>query len=88
MDICDFRIAPGRLTFDKMCRHLGKRAFSCIDLVGHVHRPRDDAFWQMDLVCVRNDRPEFAYNDYRQSLRVQIGRSTPRLARMVEQNQH
>jgi hypothetical protein len=30
-----------------------------------MHRPRDDAFWQMDLVFVRADRPEFTYLRYR-----------------------
>ena len=65
MECYNFRIAPECLTFDEMCRHLRERGFRCIDLVGPMHRPHDDAFWQMDLVFVRDDRPEFAYKDYR-----------------------
>jgi FkbM family methyltransferase len=65
MECYNFRIAPECLTFDEMCRYLADRGFRCIDLVGPMHRPRDDAFWQMDLVFVRSDRPEFGYTGYR-----------------------
>lgn len=64
MECYNFRIAPEALTFDEMCRYFGERGFRCIDLVDPLHRPHDDAFWQMDLVFVRQDRPEFAYLDY------------------------
>jgi len=65
MECYNFRIAPGCLTFDEMCRRLGELGFRCIDLVGPLHRPHDDAFWQMDLVFARSDRPEFAHTGYR-----------------------
>ncbi len=65
MECYNFRIAPECLTFDEMCRYLGERGFRCIDLVAPMHRPYDDSFWQMDLVFVRNDRPEFSHLGYR-----------------------
>jgi FkbM family methyltransferase len=65
MECYNFKIAPECLTFDEMCRHLGNLGFRCIDLVDAMHRPHDDAFWQMDLVFVRQTRPEFAYLQYR-----------------------
>ena len=65
MECYNFRIAPQALTFDEMCRYLGERGFRCIDLVDPLHRPYDDSFWQMDLVFVRSDRPEFTYQRYR-----------------------
>lgn len=65
MECYNFRIAPEALTFDEMCRYLGERGFRCIDLVEPMHRPRDNSFWQMDLVFVRAERPEFAYLRYR-----------------------
>lgn len=65
MECYNFRIAPECLTFDQMCGYLAERGFRCIDLVGPLHRPHDDAFWQMDLVFARADRPEFAYAGYR-----------------------
>ena len=65
MECYNFRIAPECLTFDEMCRHLADLGFRCIDLVDPMHRPYDDAFWQMDLVFVRQTRPEFAYQHYR-----------------------
>ena len=60
----NYRIAPECLTFDEMCRYLGERGFRCIDLVDPLHRPYDDSFWQMDLVFVRKNRPEFEYRHY------------------------
>lgn len=65
MECYNFKIAPECLTFDEMCRYLGNLGFRCIDLVDAMHRPYDDAFWQMDLVFVRQTRPEFAYHQYR-----------------------
>jgi len=61
----NFRIAPECLTFDEMCRYLGECGFRCVDLVDPLYRPHDDAFWQMDLVFIRNSRPEFSYQGYR-----------------------
>ena len=65
MECYNFRIAPEGLTFDEMCRHLAGLGFRCIDLVDPMYRPHDGAFWQMDLVFVRQTRPEFNYQQYR-----------------------
>ena len=46
-------------------RYLADLGFRCIDLVDSMYRPYDDAFWQMDLVFVRQARPEFSYQQYR-----------------------
>lgn len=65
MECYNFRIAPECLVFHEMCAHLAQRGFRCIDLVEPMHRPHDDAFWQMDLVFARDSRPEFSYGGYR-----------------------
>jgi FkbM family methyltransferase len=65
MECYNFRISPECLTFPEMCAWLGGRGFRCIDLVEPLHRPYDGAFWQMDLVFARDDRPEFSYQRYR-----------------------
>lgn len=65
MECYNFRISPECLTFPEMCAYLGECGFRCIDLADPLHRPHDDAFWQMDLVFVRDTRPEFAYQRYR-----------------------
>lgn len=65
MECYNFRIAPESLTFDEMCRYLGERGFRCIDLADPLYRPYDDSLWQMDVVFVRVNRPEFAYQQYR-----------------------
>ena len=65
MECYNFKIAPECLMFDEMCGYLAQLGFRCIDLVDPMHRPYDDAFWQMDLVFVRQTRPEFSYLQYR-----------------------
>jgi FkbM family methyltransferase len=65
MECYNFKIAPECLTFDEMCHHLAGLGFRCVDLVDPMHRTYDDAFWQMDLVFVRQTRPEFSYLEYR-----------------------
>ena len=60
----NFKIAPECLLFHEMCDYLSKLGFRCIDLVDTMHRQHDDAFWQMDLVFVKESRPEFSYLEY------------------------
>jgi len=64
MECYNFNIGPECLTFAEMCSHLDARGFRCIDLVDPMHRPHDDSLWQIDLVFVRKDRPEFSYLGY------------------------
>jgi FkbM family methyltransferase len=61
----NFKIAPECLLFHEMCNYLGELGFRCIDLADPLWRPLDQSFWQMDLVFVRNDRPEFEKLDYK-----------------------
>lgn len=59
------RIAEGSLLFHEMCAHMDRLGFRCIDAADPLFRPKDDTFWQIDLVFVRADRPEFQNNAYR-----------------------
>ena len=65
MECYNFRIAPECLLFFEMCDYLKGFGFRCIDLVDPHHRPYDDSLWQMDLVFVRENRPEFLHPSYR-----------------------
>ena len=58
------RLMPDSLTFSEICQQLDFLGFRCIDVVDPVWRSYDDSFWQMDLVFVRKERPEFAYTAY------------------------
>ena len=60
----NFRLTPDSLLFFEMCNYLKEQGFRCIDLVDSMHRPHDGAFWQMDLVFVRDSRPEFSWTEY------------------------
>jgi FkbM family methyltransferase len=64
MECYNFKLNRQTLLFYEMCQHLMGLGFRCIDLVDPMHRSYDGAFWQMDLVFVKADRPEFAYHEY------------------------
>jgi len=64
MECYNFRIATECLRFDEMCGYLHGLGFRCIDLVCPLHRPLDGSLWQMDLVFVRETRPEFSVAKY------------------------
>jgi FkbM family methyltransferase len=61
----NFKIAPQSVLFHEMVYRLDRLAFRCIDLVDVMYRPYDNSLWQMDIVFIRADRPEFAYAGYR-----------------------
>ncbi|MBA3531977.1 MAG: FkbM family methyltransferase [Ardenticatenales bacterium] len=65
MECYNYRVAPECLLFFEMCDYMKQFGFRCIDLVDPYNRPYDDSFWQMDLVFVRDNRPEFSYSRYR-----------------------
>jgi len=64
MECYNFRITKDCLLFYEMCDYLEEHKFRCIDLVDASHRPYDNSFWQMDLVFVKDNRPEFLYSLY------------------------
>lgn len=60
----NFTLTPDSLRFHEMCSWLEARGFRCIDLCEPMHRPKDGAFWQVDLFFVPTGRAEFASNSY------------------------
>ena len=67
MECYNYRISPECLLFYEMCGYLGELGFRCIDLVSVMNRPCDDSLWQMDIVFVKKDRPEFAIDIQKRS---------------------
>ena len=65
MECYNYKISEDCLLFFEMCNHLKGHGFRCIDLVEPMYRPHDDTFWQVDLVFVRDSRPEFEYSSYK-----------------------
>jgi FkbM family methyltransferase len=65
MECYNFKVAPECLLFFEMCEFLRSYGFRCIDMVDVSLRLHDDALWQMDIVFVRESRPEFLYLSYR-----------------------
>jgi FkbM family methyltransferase len=55
----NFDVAETAQRFPEFCRTMEARGFRCVDAWDLMYRPRDGALWQLDLLFVRADRPEF-----------------------------
>ena len=64
MECYNFKISPECLLFYEMCNYLDGLGFRCVNLVNPEWRPYDDALWQMDLIFIRKNMPEFSYLAY------------------------
>ena len=69
----NFKMGPEGLLFYEICAWLQARGFRCIDAVDIRRRPGDDLLWQMDLVFMRSDRPEFIQPGGYNAKRVAVG---------------
>lgn len=65
MEAYNFRHVPQTLLFHEMCAHMLTLGFRCFNLAEPMHRPLDQALWQMDLFFARKDDPVFASEQYR-----------------------
>ena len=61
----NFTVAERSLRFYEICVFLESKGFRPIDLASPAFRPRDKAFWQVDLFFVRCSREEFQSNAYK-----------------------
>jgi FkbM family methyltransferase len=64
IEVYNFDIASTVLRFPELCRRLEMEGFRCVDIFDPLYRPHDNALWQMDMVFIRSNRPEFQYNEY------------------------
>jgi FkbM family methyltransferase len=55
----NFAFAPPTVPFWDLCRHLTKLGFRPLDVFDLLYREVDNAFWQFDLLFVRDDLPLF-----------------------------
>ncbi len=60
----NFQIQPDSLRFHEMCNFMESKGFRPIDIIEPLHRQKDEALWQFDLVFIRANRPEFQINTY------------------------
>jgi len=65
MECYNFKISPDCLFFHEMCAFLATKGFRCAGMADVLHRERDGLLWQMDILFLRADQPEFAHNNYR-----------------------
>ena len=61
----NFTLCPGCLRFHELCTYLEERGFRCVDMFDIMVRPKDQAFWQMDMVFLPASAPEFQVAEYR-----------------------
>jgi len=60
----NFHLTGQSLTFWELCAYLRDKGFRPADLLEPLHRPGDQLFWQIDIIFLRSDRPEFQDNRY------------------------
>jgi len=60
----NFKLTADSLKFYEMCAFMESKGFSCVDLVEPMHRPGDQAFWQIDLLFIPSDNVVFSSNSY------------------------
>ena len=64
IEVYNFQIAPTAVRFPQLCEFMENKGFRCVDIFDPMYRPKDRAFWQMDMVFMRADRPEFKSNTF------------------------
>jgi len=65
LECYNFRVQSESLLFCEMCSFVARFGFRCIDLFDILYRPYDNTFWQMDIMFMRAERPEFDYRRFR-----------------------
>lgn len=60
----NFTLCPGCLRFHELCAYLEVRGFRCVDMFDIMVRPKDQAFWQMDMVFLPASAPEFRVAEF------------------------
>jgi FkbM family methyltransferase len=61
----NFTLCLGCLRFHELCIYLEARGFRCLDVYDILVRPRDQAFWQMDMVFISASAPVFQVAEFR-----------------------
>ena len=64
VEVYNFPGGPPAVSFYEFCRLMAAQGFRCMDLFDPHLRPHDQALWQMDLIFLRDTRPEFQYTGY------------------------
>lgn len=65
MEAYNFELTPGSLRFHEMISHMEGLGFRVADIAEPIVRPRDEIFWQCDLLFLRSDAPQYKYPHYR-----------------------
>ncbi|MFT3766342.1 MAG: FkbM family methyltransferase [Minicystis sp.] len=64
IEVYNFKLVDGCLRFHEMCAFMEERGLRTIDFCDPMHRPKDGAFWQMDMLFAPADRAAFRSNTY------------------------
>lgn len=60
----NFQLTTESLKFYEMCQYMENLGFRCLEVVDLMIRPKDGAFWQMDLIFAPANLPLFKDNAY------------------------
>ncbi len=65
MESYNFQLTPISLRFHEMCAHLEKLGYRPADVTEPMLRSHDRAFWQIDILFLKEDSDVFKYHHYR-----------------------
>jgi len=64
IEVYNFVIANGAIRFHEMISFMEERGFRVAGMCDPIFRRLDGVLWQLDLVFIRKDRPEFSNNSF------------------------
>lgn len=60
----NFNLTKDSLLFFEMCKYCESIGFRPIDIIDPLFRPKDESFWQIDIIFIKKDNPIFLDNKY------------------------
>jgi FkbM family methyltransferase len=72
VEVYNFSISPTAVPFWEICATLAARGFRPADICDLMARPRDDLFWQADILFLPTDHPSFRDSHYTQATSVEL----------------
>jgi len=65
LETYNFKVTDDSLLFFEMCSYLEKKGFRPVDLYEPFFRPKDNFWWQIDLIFARSDIKELSDNTFK-----------------------
>ena len=65
LETYNFRVTQNSMLFYEMCKYLEEKGFRPIDIYGPSFRPKDNFWWQLDIIFARSDIKTLSDNTFK-----------------------